>query len=252
MLLPQSVERWSAVNSAPAGAPPMSMQVPRIPTAAGAVLLGGFLLTQRYGRDLLLDWSALTHRRFLRANGVAFVNTATTSASGTLVALVAADVFGFCPLVTGLVLLPFSVMVVVGSLAGNFWLRRPEHLGMAAGLAVVTVAMGALAAATAVRSLPVLAAAVALAGLGSSWAAVTSTYAATAALPPTRQGTAAGAVDTAAQTGTALGVAVLVTVASLTSGGSEGGGPGHVAAFVTAAVVAGTVAVALVLRRRPA
>jgi len=58
--------------------------------AAGAMLLGGFVLTQRYGRDPLLDWSALTHRRFLRANGVAFINTATTSASGPLVAFVGA------------------------------------------------------------------------------------------------------------------------------------------------------------------
>jgi MFS family permease len=218
--------------------------------AAGAVLLVVFLLTQRYGRDPLLGWAALTHRRLLRANGVAFVNTATTSASGTLVALVAAELLRLDPLATGLVLLPFSVMVVVGSLAGGFWLRRPEHLGMAVGLAVVAGAMGTMALAAAGRSVPLLVVAVALAGLGLSWAALTSTNAATAALPAERQGTAAGAVNTAAQVGTALGVAVLVTIASLSNTG-PGGGRGYVVAFVVAAVLAGTVALTLlVLRRR--
>lgn len=226
---------------------------PAVVLVAGAVLLVGFVLTQRHGRDPLLDRSALTHGRFLRANGVAFVNTATTSASGTLIALVAAEVFDLGPLVTGLVLLPFSVLVVLGSLAGGFWLRRPEHVGMAAGLAVVTLAMGGMALGTAGRSLPVLVAAVAVAGLGLSWAAVTSTDAATAALPPERQGAAAGAVNTAAQIGTALGVAVLVTVASVAGGagsGTDGGGArGYVVAFLVAAGLAGAVALALTVPR---
>jgi MFS family permease len=214
---------------------------PAVVLLAGALLVVGFVLTQRHGRDPLLDRSALTHGRFLRANGVAFVNTATTSASGTLIALVGAEVFDLGPLVTGLVLLPFSVLVVLGSLAGGFWLRRPEHVGMATGLAVVTLAMGGMALATAVRSLPVLVTAVAVAGLGLSWAAVTSTDAATAALPPERQGAAAGAVNTAAQIGTALGVAGLVTVASVAGDGARG----YVVAFLVAAGLAGAVSLAL-------
>lgn len=224
--------------------------LPAVLLAAGAILLGGFVLTQRYGRDPLLEWTTLTHRRFLRANGVAFVNTATTSASGTLVALVTSGVFGLSPLFTGLVLLPFSIMVVVGSFGGGYWLRRPERVGMATGLAVVAVSMGGIAIATAIRSLLVLAVAVALAGLGLSWAAVTSTDAATAALPSERQGTAAGAVNTAAQVGTALGVAVLVTVASLVDGESAAEGRGYVAAFAVAAGLAGVIALALATKGR--
>ena len=159
--------------------------------------------------------------------------------------------FDLGPLVTGLVLLPFSVLVVLGSLAGGFWLRRPEHVGMSAGLAVVTVAMAGMALAVAVRSLPVLVAAVAVAGLGLSWAAVTSTDAATAALPPERQGAAAAAVNTAAQIGTALGVAGLVTVASVAGGSGTGGGGarGYVVAFLVAAGLAGAVSLALVVPR---
>lgn len=218
--------------------------------ALGAVLLGVFVLAQRVGRDPLLGWSALSNRGFLLANGVAFTNTATTSASGTLVALVAQGVLGLRPLTTGLVLLPFSVMVVVGSSAGGFWLQRPLRAGMAAGLAVVAVAMGGLAAATAARSVPLLMVAVALAGLGLSWAAVTSTEAATAALPAAQQGTAAGAVNTAAQVGTALGVAALLTVVSAVDGGTMSSGRGSSVAFLGAAFLAAAVAVPVALRPR--
>lgn len=218
--------------------------------ALGAVLLGVFVLAQRVGRDPLLGWSTLTNRDFLLANGVAFTNTATTSASGTLVALMAQDVLGLSPLSTGLVLLPFSVMVVVGSSAGGFWLQRPLRKGMAAGLAVVAVAMGGLAAATATRSVWLLVVAVALAGLGLSWAAVTSTQAATAALSAAQQGTAAGAVNTAAQIGTALGVATLLTVASAVDGATTSSGRGLSVAFLGAAGLAAAVAVSLAFRAR--
>lgn len=219
--------------------------------ALGAVLLGVFVLAQRVGRDPLLGWSTLSNRRFLLANGVAFTNTATTSASGTLVALVAQGVLDLSPLTTGLVLLPFSVMVVVGSSAGGFWLQRPLRVGMAAGLAVVAVAMVGLAAATATRSVSLLVVAVALAGLGLSWAAVTSTEAATAALPAAQQGTAAGAVNTAAQIGTALGVAALLTVASAIDGEMTSSGRGSSVAFLAAAGLAAAVAAPLAFRSRP-
>ena len=211
---------------------------PAVVLGAGVAALCGFVVTQRRGRDPLLGWAALTDRPFLLANGVAFVNTATTSASGTLVALVAADLLGLDPQATGLVQLPFSVMVVLGSLAGGFWLRRPPRVGMAVGLGVIAVAMGALALATAAGSVLLLAVAVAVAGLGLSWAAVTSTSAATAALDEGRQGTAAGAVNAAAQVGTALGVAVLLTVASVVGGDDVGDGRGFVAAFLGAALLA--------------
>ena len=214
---------------------------------AAVALLALFLVTQRRGRDPLLPRAALTDRALLVPLGVAFVSTATTSASGTLVALVAADLLGLGARATGFVLLPFSVMVVVGSAAGGFWLRRPRHVGMAVGLIVVAVAMAGLAVATGARSAPLVAAAVAVAGLGLSWAAVTSTDAATAALPPAQQGTAAGAANTAAQVGTAVGVAVLLTVASL----PRDAGTGFVVAFLCAAAVAAAASLALGLAARP-
>ncbi|HEX8510544.1 MAG TPA: MFS transporter [Propionibacteriaceae bacterium] len=215
--------------------------------AAGVALLVGFVLIERRGRNPLIHWSELTHRRFMTANGCAFVNTATTSASGTLVALVASRVLNLDPRDTGLVLLPFSIAVVLGSTTGGFWLRRRLEVGMAAGLAVVAIAMLALAAATSTRSVTGLAVAVGVAGLGLSWAAVTSTSAATAALDERRQGVASGAVNTAAQIGTALGVAVLLSVAA--AAGDQSTGTGYAVAFVVAAAIAAAYALLLISRR---
>jgi MFS family permease len=214
---------------------------------AGIGLLLAFLALERRGRAPLIAWGELTNRAFMTANGAAFVNTATTSASGTLVALVAQRVLGLDARATGLVLLPFSVMVVAGSTTGGWWLRRRPAVGMAAGLATVAVAMLALAAATAAGSVAGLAGAVAVAGLGLSWAAVTSTAAATAALPEARQGVASGAVNTAAQIGTALGVAVLLALAA--GVGTGGRSTGYTVAFVAAAALAAVYAALLVVRR---
>jgi MFS family permease len=220
---------------------------PALVVLAGCLLLGAFVVVERRGRAPLVAWSELTNRTFMTANGAAFVNTATTSASGTVVALVAARTLHLDARQTGLVLLPFSLAVLAGSSTGGWWLRRRPVVGMAAGLAVVAVAMLCLAAATAAASVAALAASVGLAGLGLSWAAVTSTSAATLALPPARQGVASGAVNTAAQVGTALGVAVLLALAGAV--GVEGRATGYVAAFVAAAVLAAAYALLLVLRR---
>jgi len=214
---------------------------------AGCALLVAFVVLERRGRAPLVAWSELTNARFMTANGAAFVNTATTSASGTLVALVAQRTLGLDARATGLVLLPFSLMVVAGSVTGSWWLRRPPALGMAAGLGTVAVAMLALAGATAAESVAGLALAVAVAGLGLSWAAVTSTSAATLALPGHRQGVASGAVNTAAQIGTALGVASLLALAAAV--GVDGRGTGYVVAFVAAAALAASAALGLLARR---
>lgn len=226
----------------PADAP---VHHPIVPIVVGVALLVLFLIVEKRGRAPLIAWAELTNGRFLTANGAAFVNIATTSASGTLVALVAQRVLNLDAAQTGLVLLPFSVLVVIGSTTGSWWLRRRPAYGMAAGLGVVAVAMIALAVATAARSVLGLAVAVAVAGLGLSWAALTSTSAATVALPDHRQGVASGAVNTAAQIGTALGVAVLLSVAGAV--GVQGASTGYTVAFLVAGIVAAIYAVLLLL-----
>lgn len=233
---------WGAGLVEDPAAAPVS---PVVVIVTGCALLVAFVVIERAGSQPLVAWSELTNRRFMTANGAAFVNTATTSASGTLVALVAQRTLALEPRATGLVLLPFSLAVVLGSGSSSWWLKRRPELGMAAGLGTVAVAMLALAGATARTSVVGLAGAVAIAGLGLSWAAVTSTSAATQALPPERQGVASGAVNTAAQVGTALGVAVLLAVAGLV--GVDGQATGYVIAFVVAAALAAVTALLLLL-----
>jgi len=227
-------------------APGQAPVPPAVLVGGGCLLLVAFVLAERHGRAPLVAWSELTNRGFMTANGAAFVNTATTSASGTLVALVAQRTLELDARTTGLVLLPFSLAVVVGSTTGSWWLRRPPASGMAAGLGTVAAGMLCLAAAAAAESVAALAVAVAVAGLGLSWAAVTSTSAATLALPADRQGVASGAVNTAAQVGTALGVAVLLALAAVV--GVDGRATGYIAAFVAAAGLAAAYALVLVLQ----
>ncbi len=228
--------------------PAAAAVAPALVILCGCLLLVAFVVVERRGRDPLIAWSELTNRTFMTANGAAFVNTATTGASGTVVALVAANTLQLDARETGFVLLPFSLAVIAGAATGGWWLRRPATVGMATGLTVVAVAMLGLAAATTARSVAGLAVSVAVAGLGLSWAALTSTSHATLALPPARQGVAAGAVNTAAQVGTALGVAVLLTLAAAV--GVDGRSTGYVAAFIAASGLAGTYALLLVTRRR--
>lgn len=216
---------------------------PAVAIGGGLVLLLAFVAVEQRGGAPLVRWPELTNRPFMAANGAAFVNTATTSAAGALVALVAQRSLELDARATGLVLLPFSLMVVAGSATGSWWLKRHPAFGMSAGLATVAAGMLALAVATATRSWPGLAAAVALAGVGLSWAAVTSTQAATAALPEERQGVASGMVNTAAQIGTALGVAVLLSLAAAV--GVDGRTTGYTVAFLAAAAMAAAYAAAL-------
>jgi MFS family permease len=66
--------------------------LPIIVLLVGLGLLGVFVVLQRHGRSPLIAWSELTNSSFMTANGAAFVNTATTSAASTLVALIAQHV----------------------------------------------------------------------------------------------------------------------------------------------------------------
>lgn len=192
-----------------------------------AMLYGALLWTARRGdgRDPILSWSVLTDCTFAQIDGVACMTIATTSDSDTLVALVTQDLLELGPPATGLVVLPFSAMVVVDSAFDEWWLECPLAVGMAAELGLVAVAMVAFAGATPARSVPLLA--VAVAGLRLPWVVVTSTQAATAVLPPAQLGTASGAVNTAAQVETVVG-----------------GGAPEVDGYVTAVSVAGATVVA--------
>lgn len=234
---------WGAARAESAGPAALATWGPAI---GGLVLLGAFFLVERRVPDPLLPPGVFRDRALAVPNLVAFVNTATTSASGTLVALVAQQSLGLSARATGVVLLPFSLAVIGGSVLGSRLLTRGARTGMAAGLGLVAAGTVVLAAASAAGAPLALVAGVALSGLGLGWAAVASTAAATAALPAHQQGLASGLVNTAAQLGTAIGVAVLLTIAALRTetllGDGVMAGQALVAGFTTALLVAAALA----------
>jgi MFS family permease len=190
--------------------------------AACAVLLALFLAVDRRAAGPLLP-GPLTRGRPLRQGALgSFLNTAATSSVITLVTLYLQNTLHRTPLQAALTLLPFSLLVIVGSASSAALQRRlaPPRV-VAAGLLVIAVADVALIpAADSAWAVPVCAAA---AGLGIGLSSVAATSLGTEVSERWR-GSASGIINTAAQLGTALGTAVLLLIASVTSGLP---GPGH-------------------------
>ncbi|SDS37304.1 Predicted arabinose efflux permease, MFS family [Friedmanniella luteola] len=217
---------------------------------AGAVAVGvgvtaAFLAQQRRAAEPLIPRTALTSPNLRTGTVLSFVNTATTSSAGVMVALDLQQRQGASPLQAGLALLPFSVAVVVGSalagpLARRLGGRRLARLGL------VAVAGGtALLAAT--RGSPTgILGGVVVAGVGLGIAAVAATSIGTD-VQEGLAGSAAGILNTGAQLGTAIGVAALVTLAGTLSPR----GLGTPVAWAAAAALATAAAVALTWPPRP-
>jgi MFS family permease len=190
--------------------------------AACAVLLAGFLAVDRRAAAPLLP-GPLTRGRALRQGALgSFLNTAATSSVVTLVTLYLQNTLHRTPLEAAATLVPFSLLVIVGSAAAAALLRRwPAPRVVAAGLLIIAVADATLIpAAHSAWAVPVCAAA---AGLGIGLSSVAATGLGTEVSERWR-GSASGIINTAAQLGTALGTAVLLLIAALTSGLP---GPGH-------------------------
>jgi len=203
--------------------------------AASVVLAGLFVSVDRRSAAPLLP-RALLRERSLRQGALGgFLNTLTTSSAFTLATLYLQNTLGRTPLVTALMLLPFSLAVIAGSaLAAPALGRRPPQHVIAAGLAVIAVSGAALiAAARSPWALPVCAA-VSGADIGLSSVAATSlgTSVATAA-----RGTASGIINTAAQLGTALGIAIVLFAAAATTGIPQSHTPVPVAGWGLAAAI---------------
>lgn len=190
--------------------------------ATCAVLLTGFLAVDRRAAAPLLP-GPLTRGRALRQGALgSFLNTAVTSSVVTLVTLYLQNTLHRTPLEAAATLVPFSLLVIVGSAGSAELLRRlaPPRV-VAAGLLIIAAADAALiVGSSSVWAVPVCAAA---AGLGIGLSSVAATGLGTEVSERWR-GSASGIINTAAQLGTALGTAVLLLIAALASGLP---GPGH-------------------------
>ena len=209
--------------------------------AASVVLAGLFITIDRRSASPLLPQAVLRERPLRRGAAGGLLNTVTTSSAITLAALYLQNTQGHSPLVAGLMLLPFSVAVIVGSASAAPALARwPAEYLVAAGLALIAVSDAVLiAAASRMWALPLC---VAAGGAGIGLSSVAATRLGTS-VPVAERGTASGIINTAAQLGTALGVAVLLLVAALTTGIPESGSPVPAIAWGIAALTSGTGAV---------
>lgn len=219
--------------------------------AAGFLLLGlGTLglaaLVERRARDPLLPPWLLRCPPLVGAMVVAAAVTAATSPAGVIAALYLQRVRQVGPVAAGLLLVPFSVAVVVGSAVAPAILRRvPARVGAALGLAVV--AAGALVACgiRAGAGTGVLVGGLVLQGAGLGAASVAATGAGTTAVAADRRGLASGLMTAAAQIGTALGLGVALSVAGLVTEAASSLGPGALVAGYRAGM--GTAALLAVL-----
>jgi MFS family permease len=183
---------------------------------AGAALLLAFVAIERRAAEPLLPGAVARHPRLRIGAAAAALNTATTSSAATLATLYLQDTRRASPTTAGLLLLPFSLCVIAGSVAAAALLRsRPPRAGIAVGLTIIAAGNGILLALPAAGWL--LPVAFAIAGIGIGVSSVAANALGTD-LPPTLQGVASGALNTAAQLGTALGVSLLVVVATTSDG----------------------------------
>lgn len=187
------------------------------PLGVGLILLGlaiaGLLAWRlRRARAPLVPRDAFRSTNLRRGSVQSFVNTATTSSSSVLATLVLQDRLGIPALLSGLVLMAFSLAVIGGSVATGRIAPRlgPDRL---AAVGAATIACGNAVLAVLGHSWPWIAGGVAVIGLGLAAASVAATGLGTS-VPTALAGSAAGIVNTGAQLGTAIGTAVVILIAT--------------------------------------
>ena len=225
----------------------------RSPLVLGAIALAAslftvFVMVERTTAVPLVPLGIFRQRAVSAAALTAFVNTATTSSVGILSVLYLQEVLTASATMAGLLGLPLSLAVVLGSalgarLTGTLGAPRTMALGLA-GIATGTlVALGI----TADGGVAYVLASATLSGLSLGCAAVAATTFGTSAAGQDEHGLASGILNSAAQLGTALGVAVFFMVATVRTDAAAAAGmstadalvAGYRLAFVGAATLAG-------------
>ena len=219
-------------------------------TGGGLLAVGGlvggatFVAHQRRARNPLVPQAAFASANLRTGTVVSFVNTATTSSAGVLATLFLQEELGTSPVTAGLVLMPFSLAVIVGSaLTKPLGARLAARRLAAAGLA--GIAAGNLLLAATYGSIAGIVGGVVVAGVGLGVASVAATAIGTE-VAETLGGTASGLLNTGAQLGTAVGVAGLLVLAASVNQPW----PGTAQAWVVAGVIAGATALRLIVARR--
>jgi len=232
---------------------------------AAVLLLGGFLLRQRYARRPLAPLRVLGRRRLLGTGAAVVLIFATGMGFQFINALFLQRVLGLDAIGTGLAFLPTPLVIGLMSLfvAPRATARLGARPVLLAGLGLLAGGLLLLAGAPvepryAVDVLPALI----VMGLGIGVVIPAIILLAMAGAEPPETGLVSGLTNTAQQAGAALGLAVLAVVAARVSAAGLASGAAEIAAlrdgysraFLTAAgfTVGALVIGGLVLRRPPA
>jgi EmrB/QacA subfamily drug resistance transporter len=229
------------------------------PFTLSLALLAAFLVIERRVADPLVPLGIFRVRDLSGSTLVAFTNTAATGPVAVLAVLYVQDVLAYSPTVSGMLGLPLSLSVVIGSFVGS---RLTDRHGARRTMAIGLLGIGGgallITGISAGSGLVFVIANAVLAGLGLGCAAVASTTCGTSAVRADDRGLASGLLNSAAQIGTALGLSVLFAVAAArTDAAATGGEPGaealvagyRLAFIVGAGIAALGVAAALLLVR---
>jgi EmrB/QacA subfamily drug resistance transporter len=184
--------------------------------AIAGTLLAAFVLTESRASNPLVPLRIFRSRNLVGSNLVAFMLTAITSPTAVVAVIYVQTVLDFSPTRAGFLQLPFSLLVIGGSLIGS---KLVIHLGtrpaMACGLLTVGIAQVVMTRISVESGVSYVVAGAALSGLGLGCASVASTAGGTSASGQADQGIASGLLNVSAQVGTALGLAVFLAAAAL-------------------------------------
>ncbi len=183
--------------------------------AGGVALLLAVARVERRAREPLIPAQAVRRGALRTGAAAAFLNTATTSSALAIATLQLQRAQHLSAGAAGLRLMPVSVGALAGaglSAVALRALRAPAVIGL--GLVLIGLADAGLIAV--VSSGWLVAAPVAVAGIGLGLSSVAANAMGTD-VPGSLQATAAGALNTTAQLGTALGVAALLLLSAATA-----------------------------------
>ncbi len=194
--------------------PHVGWTAPRIPIlfAVAAIACAWFVRCERRSADPMMDVTLFGGRTYALA--IATIWVVVFSMYGMLLVMTQylQNVKGYTPMATGLVLLPYSLATIAGSLAtgplvaraGSRWPLLAGLVMMIAGFAAMMAGMSGSALVTTIGLMG--------AGMGSALCLTPATALAMSAVPPARAGMASGIMSAQRAIGSTVGFAVLGSI----------------------------------------
>jgi EmrB/QacA subfamily drug resistance transporter len=187
--------------------------------ALAAVLLGVFVLWERWTRFPMLDVSFFRNPRFSAASAAIMLTFFAMFGSLFLLTQFLQSIQGYTPLAAGIRLLPIAgVMVVISPLSAKLVERIGSKIVVASGLTLAAVGLVIASRLTAGASYPEVLSALVVLAAGVALVIPAATESIMGSLPLPKAGVGSAVNDTTRQVGGALGVAVLGSVMSSTYG----------------------------------